>query len=216
MARLKIYRSKKKYAAKCAFGEALGEFKASGEGKQTKSRIMKKRILELKEAINRHLRRSNVQKFLLDFMKTARRAALAEKKVTESVEIFEKTVQKQQWHCVGDSSDGGRSSDFVFLKEPEVEPVGPNSGEDTAFARNRNEVASDAKVLVRDAFDYDRKAFKRNCDSFANTGNPRKMRKAVSYEDRLLVDKLDGEVYPGRGENDIIYEFGTRLTRTKS
>ena len=189
--------SKKRYAANCAFGEALGEFKASGEGKQTKSRIMKKRISELKEALNQHLRSSTVQKFLVRFMQTAHRSAMAEKKITESVEIFEKSGQKQQWHCVGDSSDGGHSSDFVFVKEPEVEPV----GEDTAFA---NEVASDAKVLARDAFDYERKALKRNCDSFENTGNPSKMRKAVSYEDRLLVDRRDGEVYRGRGENDII------------
>ena len=93
------------------------------------------------------------------------------------------------------SSDGGCSSDFVFLKEPEVEPVGPNSGEDPAIARSRNMAADNAREFVRDAFDYSDEAHKKNRDSFMKTADPEGMRKAVSYEDRVLVDKKDKQVY---------------------
>ena len=222
---MKIYQSKAKWARQQCFTEALAEFKASGKGKQEKSRAMTKTMSELK--LNASLQKSNAQKYMPRFMKVATRAAKAEKMVVESTDTFGKIVQERQWAVVtpgqrmlvddnGPSSssdgvmapsgfsDGGRH-DFVLLKEPEVVVVGPNSGEDPAIARRRNEAAGDAKELVRAALDYEAEAFRKNRDSFTKTADPRGMRKAVSYEDRLLVDEVTEEVYPGRKRHISLY-----------
>ena len=177
---------------------------------------------ELKRAVNVHVRNSTVQKDLTGFMKTVARSANAEQGVIQAVNTFQNIVQDQQWAMVttetptlgassssataaqsgfsdggpnASSSDGGCSGDFVFLKEPDVEPVGPNSGEDPAIARRKNMAASDAAEFVRDALDYAAEVNKKNRNSFKKTADPEGMRKAMSYEDRVVVGKKESEVY---------------------
>ena len=85
------------------------------------------------------------------------------------------------------------------------ELVGPNSrsGEDPAIAMRRNMAASDAGEFVRNAFDYAAEVNKKNRNSFMKTADVKGMRKAASYEEKLLVDEITEEVYPGRKRHNI-------------
>ena len=192
----------------------LGEFKKNkSDGKQDKARAMTSNMSQLKRAMNDHMRNSTVQKDLIGFMKVVARCANSEQVVTQAVDTYGQIVQNRQWQMVSSSSaeaaqsrfsdggpnasssDGGCSGDFVFLKEPDVEPVGPNSGEDPAIARRKNMAASDAAEFVRDALDYAAEVNKKNRNSFKKTADPEGMRKAMSYEDRVVVGKKESEVY---------------------
>ena len=121
---MKIYQSKTKYAKNQCFTQALAEFKAS----------MTKTMSELKKALNANLQKSNVQKYLLRFMKVATRSAKAEKMVVESIDAFEKTVQERQWAVVTpgqpmlvDDNGASSSSDGVMAAPSGFSDGGPDA-----------------------------------------------------------------------------------------
>ena len=114
--------SKPKYARQKSFQENLSEFKASKKGKRERSQDMtnRLRLSALRAAFNDHLRKSNVMKNLVDFMKIA---AEAEQNVTDAEDIFENTVtvQRRQWATITpgkppwvDANGASSSSDGVM------------------------------------------------------------------------------------------------------
>ena len=203
--RVKIYHTKSR-----AQGQVLMADIAHG---QVVTAAIAEWISEFKQALKTHWRSANVQQNFDGFLQKAARAAEAEQMVEEAVDKFRETVL--QWAVVttcqsdggpnASSSNDGRGSDFVFLEEPVVAAAGPNSFEDAAIARKRNEAADDAKLRVRAAFDYEEEAFKENRDSFMKTADPQLKLQAASCEDRVLVDQVIDEVYPGRKRHKSLW-----------
>ena len=100
-ARLKIYRSKNRFARDQIFTQCLGEFKQNKtDGKQDKARAMTSKMSMLKRAMNEHVRDSGVQKDLIDFMKAVERLANAEQMVSQAVDNYGTIVQRDQWAMV--------------------------------------------------------------------------------------------------------------------
>ena len=190
---------------------------------------------QLKAAMNNHLRQANVMSFMSDFMKRATRAAKAEQDVKWSVEIYDKAVQRRKRPKIthgqpmlvdaggassssdgvmaapsgfsNDASSSGGCHEFVLVNKPDVELLGPNSGEDAAAIAQAIDDAKkrveDAKKRVEEAFDLEAKAMRKNRDSFNQHDDTYRMRKAVSYEDRLVINEETKEVYPGRKRHNI-------------
>ena len=192
---MKIYHTKSRaqsqvLMADIAHGQVLMADLAHG---QVVTAAIAEWISEFKQALKTHWRSANVQQNFDGFLQKAARAAEAEQMVEEAVDIFRETVLQS---CQSDGSPNasdGRDNDFVFLESEE-----PVVAADAAIARKRNEAADDAKLRVRAAFDYKEEAFKENRDSFMKTADPQLKLQAASCEDRVLVDQVIDEVYPGR------------------